>query len=79
MNKLDYLFTLVQQETKKFKIARPQENGREFWQPLKQNFAGLSICASRWKKLDPNLVDKLIKLEEKDNLGNTIEMNHFLR
>ncbi|MEL6988531.1 MAG: hypothetical protein AAGK97_11965, partial [Bacteroidota bacterium] len=79
MDKLDYLFTLVQRESKKFKTDLPQGNGREFWQPLKQIFTGSSICASSWKKLDRNLVDKLIKLEEKDNLGNTIEINHFLR
>ena len=53
--------------------------GEKFWQPLKQIFAGSSICASCWKKLDPNLVDRLIELEEKDNLGNTIEINHFFR
>ena len=79
MNKLDYLFTLVQQETKKFKSDRLQGNGREFWQPLKQIFTGSSISASCWKNLDRDLVDKLIKLEEQDNLDNIIEINHFLR
>lgn len=46
---------------------------------MKRIFAGSSICASCWKNLDPNLIDRLIELEEKDNLGNTIEINHFLR
>ena len=34
--KLNYLFALVQQETKYFKTKHPQGDGRAFWQPLKQ-------------------------------------------
>ncbi|MCC0179084.1 hypothetical protein I4641_19125 [Waterburya agarophytonicola K14] len=77
--KLNYLFTLVQQETKCFKIKYPQGDGRAFWQPLKQLFAETKLHANNWKQLDPNLVAKLMQLEEKDELGNTIEVNHFLR
>ena len=77
--KLNYLFTLVQQETKYFKTKHPQGDGRAFWQPLKQLFTETKLYANNWKQLDPNLVAKLMQLEEKDELGNTIEINHFLR
>lgn len=77
--KLNYLFSLVQQETKYFRNKYPQGDGRVFWQLLKQLFAETKLYASDWKQLDPNLVKNLLKLEEKDERGNTIELNHFLR
>ena len=77
--RLNYLFTLVQQETKHFRTKYPQGDGRGFWQPLKQLFAETELRADSWKQLDSNLVTKLMQLKEKDEEGNTIELNHFLR
>lgn len=77
--RLEYVFLLVQQETKKFRTSQPQGDGREFWQPLKQIFKESNIFASSWKQLDFSLVNKLINLEETDELGKIIEGNHFLR
>ena len=78
-NNLEALFTLVQQAAQELKGQDPYADGKAFWQPLKKIFRPYSFAANSWKQLNPDLVKKLIGLPETDSLGQTIEINHFLR
>lgn len=76
--KLDWLFTMVQQRTKEFKVKAPDGDGREFWQPLKKMFAQSNLMVSGWQQIDSVIVEKLMSLPEFDESG-MIEVNHYLR
>ena len=77
--KLEQLFNLIQQETRRFKTKYPQGDGRAFWQPMKQLFKDSLIRANSWQQLDKNLVDLLLALPEKDATGKIVPIYHFLR
>ena len=78
MYPIEQLFLRVLNDSKKLRKKNPNMDGRAFWQFIKNELNVLDISFEKWKPLThPH--KSLLSIEERDENGNMIEMNHFLR
>ena len=81
--KLENLFYMVMKKAYHYRKKNKHFDGLAFWQPIKNALSDYdNLSAHSWKKINPNLTKRIMKLPEYyiDGYGNQnmIELNHFL-
>ncbi len=76
-NNLQLLFDMIVTVFQYARINNPALDGKSLWQPIKQLVDDNKLTI-QYKKIDSDLIDKIMALPEYDNNNKIIESNHFI-